>query len=186
MKITEVKGFPEKLLKKDTLELYKAYFFTEGFEEADNKMNVDTSVDMFGLTQEAAVNELLLSLSTEVIVEKLHDVLGAFTPLSKDGWIYENMIVSLEGKVDDKDIVKVEMSNAKVAILQVVLDVDDLKEKDLLEDPEESYFKNDVLGIRLSDKKYEVNVMERSLVSFQMIIGTDGKEISKVKLTEDK
>lgn len=190
MKITEIKGIPEKLLKKDTLDLYKAYFFTEDAqEEDDNKMQFDQSIDMFGITPEAAVSELLLSLSSEVIVGKLQQEilnLGDFPIKEKDRWIYETMLVSLEGKVGDQDIVKVEMNNAKIAMLQLQLDMDDLKEKDLLDDPEESHFKNDVLGIRLSDKKYEIKVMEKNLVSFQMMISPEGKEITKIKLTEEK
>lgn len=184
-KITDIKEIPTNLLKEDTFNVYKAYFFdSTKSEEEDYQMQVNENVDMFGITPEAAINELLHSIPTEVFVAQMNaefEELTGVDPGKK--WIYQNMLVTVEGKVKDKDICTVEMNDIVVPILTISFDMNDLKEKDLIEDTDEAVFHDDILGITLSDKKYELYCSMYQLVSFKIMIGADGtREISDIKI----
>ena len=184
-KITDIKEIPTNLLKEDTFNVYKAYFFdSTKSEEEDYQMQVNENVDMFGITPEAAINELLHSIPTEVFVAQMNaefEELTGVDPGKK--WIYQSMLVTVEGKVKDKDICTVEMNDIVVPILTISFDMNDLKEKDLIEDTDEAVFHDDILGITLSDKKYELYCSMYQLVSFKIMIGADGtREISDIKI----
>lgn len=184
-KITDIKEIPTNLLKEDTFNVYKAYFFdSTKSEEEDYQMQVNENVDMFGITPEAAINELLHSIPTEVFVAQMNaefEELTGVDPGKK--WIYQNMLVTVEGKVKDKDICTVEMNDIVVPILTISFDMNDLKEKDLIEDTDEAVFHDDILGITLSDKRYELYCSMYQLVSFKIMIGADGtREISDIKI----
>ena len=184
-KITDIKEIPTNLLKEDTFNVYKAYFFdSTKSEEEDYQMQVNENVDMFGITPEAAINELLHSIPTEVFVAQMNaefEELTGVDPGKK--WIYQNMLVTVEGKVKDKDICTVEMNDIVVPILTISFDMNDLKEKHLVEDTDEAVFHDDILGITLSDKKYELYCSMYQLVSFKIMIGADGtREISDIKI----
>lgn len=182
-KITDVKEIPSKLLKEDTFDVYKAYFF-DNTKEDDYKMQMNENVDMFGITPEAAVNELLHSIPTEVFVAQMNaefDELFGFDPEKK--WIYDSMIVTVDGKVKDNDLCTVEMTDIVVPILTIRIDMKDLKEKELIEDAEEVVFHDDVIGITMSDKKYEMLCTIYQLVSFKIMINADGtRQVSDIKL----
>lgn len=184
-KITDVKDIPSKLLKGDTFDVYKAYFF-DNTKEDDYKMQMNENVDMFGITPEAAVNELLRSIPTEVFVAQMNaefDELRGIDPEKK--WIYDSMLVTFDGKVKDNDLCTVEMTDIVVPILTIRIDMEDLKEKELIEDTEEVVFHDDVIGITMSDKKYEMLCTIYQLVSFKIMVSADGtRQITDIKLKE--
>lgn len=186
--IKDVKEIPSKMLKGDTFDVYKAYFFNKEQDE-DYKMSVNENVDMFGITPEAAVNELLRSIPSEVFVAQvngeLDELLGGNGIDSDKKWIYRDLIVNLDGKVKDRDVFVVEMTDVVVPILTIHLNMEDLKDKNLIEDSEEVVFHDDVIGLTLTDKLYEIECGMQRLVSFKITIGTDGfREVSEIKLEE--
>lgn len=184
-KITDVKEIPSEMLKADTFDIYKAYFF-DNTKEDDYKMQINENVDMFGITPEAAVNELLRTVPSEIFVAQMNaefDEMVGIDPEKK--WIYDNMVVTVDGKVKDNDLCTVEMTNIVVPILTIRIDMDDLKEKELIEDGKEVVFHDDVIGITLSDKKYEMFCTMHQLVSFKIMINADGsRQITDISLKE--
>lgn len=182
--IKDIKEIPAKLLKNKTLDVYKAYFFDKASEE-DHKMKINENVDMFGLTPEAAINELLHSIPTEVFVVQMNkefeEMAGDFDPDKK--WLYESMVVSFDGKANDCDICRVEMKDIVTPILVLHIDMDDMKEKPIIEDTDEYIWHDDILGITVKDKKYEIECAMKQLISFKIMINANGtRKISDIKL----
>lgn len=184
-KITDIKEIPSKMLKEETFDVYKAYFFDAAkSEEEDYQMKVNENIDMFGLTPEAAVKELLHSIPTEVFVAQMNAEFSELTGLDPEKkWIYDNMLVTFDGKVKDNDVCSVEMTDLVVPILTIKLDTDDLKSKELIEDTDEAVFHDDVIGITLKDKKYELMCSMQQLVSFKVMVNASGdRQVSEIKL----
>lgn len=182
--IKDVKEIPAKMLKKDTLDVYKAYFFNKESDE-DHKMVVNENIDMFGLTPEAAVQELLESIPSEVFIAQMNNQFEEIAGTVDSGkkWLYESMVVSFEGKVKDNDVCMVEMKDVIVPILVLHMNMDDLKEKPIIKDSDEYVFHDDIIGITLEDKLYEMECGTQRLVSFKAMINADGtRQLSDITL----
>lgn len=187
--IKDVKGIPDELLKKDTLDVYKAYLFSKETDE-DHKMTINENVDMFGITPEAAVKELLHVIPTEDFVKQMDGGLDEIT--GGDGlnenlkWLYSMMTIHVDGKTDGSDICTVEMTDIVVPILIIKINMDDLKNKDLIEDAEEAVFHDDTIGLTLKDKQYDMECETQRLLSFKLVINADGTRlIEDIKLELD-
>ena len=184
-KITDVKEIPSNLLKEDTFNVYKAYFFdSTKSEEEDYQMQVNENIDMFGITPEAAIHELLRTIPSEVFVAQMNAEFDEMVGVDPDKkWIYNNMVVTVEGKVKDRDVCIVEMNDIVVPVLTISFDTEDLKEKELIDDADEIVFRDDILGVTLSNKKYTLYCSMYQLVSFKLMIGADGtRDISEIKI----
>lgn len=186
-KINDIKELDPKLLKGDTFNIYKAYFFDNTkSEEEDYAMKLNENVDMFGITKEAAIHELLRSIPTEAFLAQLKSEFDELSGIDPDReWLYRNMVVNVEGKAKGNDLCVVEMTDIVVPILTISLDLEDLKDKELIEDAEEPVFHDDVIGITLSDKKFDIYCSMTQLLSFKLIINADGgREITDIKTEE--
>lgn len=61
MKINEIEGFPKELLKGKTVSLYKAYLF----ENSEDEMNINTSIDLLAISKEAALEQMMNDIPLE-------------------------------------------------------------------------------------------------------------------------
>lgn len=62
MKINEIENFPKELLKKKTLNLYKAFII----KDSEDEMRINQSADLLAITEEDAVADLIKnSISSE-------------------------------------------------------------------------------------------------------------------------
>ena len=79
------------------------------------------------------------------------------------------------------------MKNTVVAFAVFKMDVEDLKSKSLV-DGDEDYFKDDIIAITLSDKKYKLDVDEKKLLRFKLVINPVNEErvISGIELKDIK
>ena len=64
MKIKEVESFPKALLKKKKIPLYRAFII----KDADEVMNINSSIDLLAITKEDAVIQLVNELPEEEIL----------------------------------------------------------------------------------------------------------------------
>jgi hypothetical protein len=186
MKITEVEGIPQEVLKGKSLPLYKAFVFSKPGKE----MVVNENADMMALTPEAAVYQLLREIPLEVFENVMNNVLtdmmcwdSTYGNLDEDDkeYLYNNM--SIEYK--DKTLYKIEMKDVVVNFAIFKMDLNDLKKKDLV-DGGSDYFENGVIGITLKDKLYKLDVEEKQLLSFKLQVNLENESrlISNIKLKD--
>lgn len=191
MYITDVKGIPAEVLKKKTFTLYKAFIFPK----EDMEMKVNTNIELLGLTPEAAVKKLLQDIPVEVFTTEMDEKIDSLfepQPSEKDDVKVGFDLIKSLGEtmqiVNDKDgIRKVNMKNTMIAFAIFKMDMEDLKSKSLV-DGDEDFFKDDVIAITLSDKKYKLDVNEKRLASFKLAINPANEEriISGIELKENK
>lgn len=112
--INDVKGFPKELLKKKNVPLYKAFII----HDPDTTMNVNTSIDILAISEEAAVASLVNELPLEEAMNIKGKVVSfAIFKLLKEDLItkplvdagdvfFENDLVSitLNGKIYEIDV----------------------------------------------------------------------------------
>ena len=192
MKITDVKGIPADALKKQSLPLYKAFIFPKD----DMEMQVNVNIDLLGLTPEAAVQRLLQDIPVEVFTEEMDEKIENLFELDpspdKDDGIKGFDVIrsfgeSMQITHSNDGVHKVNMKNTVVAFAVFKMDVEDLKSKSLV-DGDEDYFKDDIIAITLSDKKYKLDVDEKKLLSFKLVINPVNEErvISGIELKDIK
>ena len=192
MKITDVKGIPADALKKKALPLYKAFIFPKD----DMEMQVNVNIDLLGLTPEAAVQRLLQDIPVEVFTEEMDEKIENLFELDpspdKDDGIKGFDVIrsfgeSMQITHSNDGVHKVNMKNTVVAFAVFKMDVEDLKSKSLV-DGDEDYFKDDIIAITLSDKKYKLDVDEKKLLSFKLVINPVNEErvISGIELKDIK
>lgn len=192
MKITDVKGIPADALKKKSLPLYKAFIFPKD----DMEMQVNVNIDLLGLTPEAAVQRLLQDIPVEVFTEEMDEKIENLFELDpssdKDDGIKGFDVIrsfgeSMQITHSNDGVHKVNMKNTVVAFAVFKMDVEDLKSKSLV-DGDEDYFKDDIIAITLSDKKYKLDVDEKKLLSFKLVINPVNEEriISGIELKDIK
>lgn len=192
MKITDVKGIPTDALKKKSLPLYKAFIFPKD----DMEMQVNVNIDLLGLTPEAAVQRLLQDIPVEVFTEEMDEKIENLFELDpssdKDDGIKGFDVIrsfgeSMQITHSNDGVHKVNMKNTVVAFAVFKMDVEDLKSKSLV-DGDEDYFKDDIIAITLSDKKYKLDVDEKKLLSFKLVINPVNEErvISGIELKDIK
>lgn len=197
MKITELKGITKEMLKQKTLPLYKAFIFHENGQE----MKVNENADYLALSEEAAVRQLLLNTPMGIFRDKVNDGVRGF--FGKDGFnlfgekvedtneddtedvkFFDRMQVTTDG---DGKVEKVDCKNAVINFAVFYMDLDDLKEKDLVEGGMDYFDENGVLGITLQNKVYKVDLDTKALASFKIRLDGDEKTvISGIKLKEVK
>lgn len=192
MKITDVKGIPADALKKKSLLLYKAFIFPKD----DMEMQVNVNIDLLGLTPEAAVQRLLQDIPVEVFTEEMDEKIENIFDLDpnsdRDDGIKGFDVIrsfgeSMQITNSSDGVRKVNMKNTMVAFAVFKMDVEDLKSKSLV-DGDEDYFKDDIIAITLSDKKYKLDVDEKKLLSFKLVINPVNEErvISGIELKDIK
>lgn len=192
MKIIDVKGIPADALKKKSLPLYKAFIFPKD----DMEMQVNVNIDLLGLTPEAAVQRLLQDIPVEVFTEEMDEKIENLFELDpssgKDDGIKGFDVIrsfgeSMQITHSSDGVHKVNMKNTVVAFAVFKMDVEDLKSKSLV-DGDEDYFKDDIIAITLSDKKYKLDVDEKKLLSFKLVINPVNEErvISGIELKDIK
>lgn len=189
MTLSEIKGFPEKLLKGKEVNLYKAFFFIREDlkkDDDDQKMHVNESMEMLAISPEAAVDHLLYSIPAEAYVAQMNNIVDE--SIQEKEWLYRNMIIEQKESKDNTDILTVTMDNIEVAFLQLIFPCDELLKKDLLSEGEEVFFDGNILSVTLTGKEYKMDVFDKKLLSFKVEINGDtGKKvISKVKLEDIK
>lgn len=186
MKITEVEGIPQEVLKGKSLPLYKAFVFSKPGKE----MVVNENADMMALTPEAAVYQLLREIPLEVFESTMSKAIVDLThwdssvgKLDEDDkeYFYNNMVIEYK----DNAIYKVEMKDVVVNFAIFKMDLSDLKKKDLV-DGGSDYFENGVIGITLKDKLYKLDVEEKQLLSFKLQVNLENESrlISNIKLKD--
>lgn len=188
MKITDVKGISSEALKKESLPLYKAFIFTKDAM----KMTVNVNIDLLGITPEAAVRQLLQDIPVELFTHKMEDMIdNMFGDVDGENPHNEldiqNFCESMQITSDDGNVKTVTMKNTVVSFAVFNMDIDDLKSKSLV-DGDEDFFRDDIIAITLSDKKYTLEVTEKKLLSFKLSINPVNEErtISKIELSDMK
>ena len=172
--------------------LYKAFIFPKD----DMEMQVNVNIDLLGLTPEAAVQRLLQDIPVEVFTEEMDEKIENLFELDpspdKDDGIKGFDVIrsfgeSMQITHSNDGVHKVNMKNTVVAFAVFKMDVEDLKSKSLV-DGDEDYFKDDIIAITLSDKKYKLDVDEKKLLSFKLVINPVNEErvISGIELKDIK
>jgi hypothetical protein len=205
MKITEVEGIPSDLLKGDTLPLYKAFIFAKPGKE----MKVNESAEFMALSPEAAVNQLLQEIPVDEFNKVLNkEIFGIDDPecyagenafsttvtrlfgnfgknIGMDSEDRQHLYDNLSVEYNKKTGYKITVSNAVVNFAVFNMNLEDLKEKDLV-DGGTDYFRDGVIGITLKDKLYDLDVSEMALLSFHLVVNeeTGNRSISHIKLKD--